>query len=46
MKVKDYETPKLLILLLDSQDVVTTSNFVDGNDWEQFDKGVEDFFSE
>ncbi|MBQ7913144.1 MAG: hypothetical protein IJ308_05325 [Clostridia bacterium] len=46
MKSIDYQTPQLLILLFNNEDVLTTSNFVGNETSESFDKGVEDFFGE
>ena len=43
MTAKDYQTPQLLILLLENKDIVTTSDWVGGLE-DPFDKGVEDFF--
>ncbi len=42
MKAMEYQTPKLQILLLESEDVITTSDLA--NESKVFDKGVEDFF--
>lgn len=42
MKSIDYQKPKLLIVRLEEEDVVTMSGVP--SDEETFDKGVEDFF--
>lgn len=44
MAEKDYQAPKVLILLLESKDVVTISEGLEENEKYSFDKGVEDFF--
>lgn len=44
MTAKDYQSPKLLILLLDNDDIVKTSGWIEGA--AAFDKGVEDFFGQ
>ena len=43
MVAKDYQTPELLIFLLEDKDVVRTSTW-DGGGGSSNDKGVEDFF--
>lgn len=46
MKLKDYQTPNLLTLMLNDQDVIRTSDWVGESEANTFDKGVDDFFSE